>query len=181
MNAAGRPGGGWVMGAAWCTLSAMGLRTVLLRHTLSDGSWHYDWLIERATVGTSPERVSSDDPDPRVLVSFRTLVRVDEAMTCFEAVRVGDHRRSYLDYEGPISRDRGVVVRVASGVTAGFDEEDPMRPRVVVRFDREAEGGDGPARPGEGGVEGRVGEVVEWVGRAMEGGDTWRFERGEGA
>lgn len=25
--------------------------------------------------------------------------------------RIGDHRRAYLDYEGPVSRDRGHVVR----------------------------------------------------------------------
>jgi hypothetical protein len=142
----------------------MRLRTVLLKHTLSDGSWHYDWLIERAAGAGAAESAFAGEPDPRVLMSFRTMVRVDEATTPFEAVRVEDHRRSYLDYEGPISGGRGEVVRVAAGATAGFDEADSARPRVVVRFD--------------GGAARAVGQVVEWVGRAVEG-ERWRFERGD--
>jgi hypothetical protein len=30
--------------------------------------------------------------------------------------RIADHRRSYLDYEGPVSGNRGQVIRVESGV-----------------------------------------------------------------
>src|SRR5262249_34007473 len=32
------------------------------------------------------------------------------------AVRLGDHRRDYLELEGPLSRGRGTVVRAAAGV-----------------------------------------------------------------
>ena len=31
------------------------------------------------------------------------------------AERIADHRRDYLDYEGPVGGDRGTVRRVASG------------------------------------------------------------------
>jgi hypothetical protein len=30
--------------------------------------------------------------------------------------RLGDHRRDYLDYQGPVSNDRGRVDRVAGGL-----------------------------------------------------------------
>jgi hypothetical protein len=33
-----------------------------------------------------------------------------------EAVRIGDHRKMYLDYEGPVSGDRGKVTRWDVGV-----------------------------------------------------------------
>ncbi len=32
------------------------------------------------------------------------------------AARLGDHRRAYLDYEGPLTRDRGFVTRTDAGV-----------------------------------------------------------------
>ncbi|MEI7658501.1 MAG: hypothetical protein WCK33_10585 [Phycisphaerae bacterium] len=74
--------------------------TVLLRHVLADGSWHFDWMI---------------DPGPeRPLITFRTAAFVPDA-SGFEAERIGDHRRVYLTYEGPLSGRRGEVSRVAEG------------------------------------------------------------------
>jgi len=74
----------------------------LLRHTLADGTFHYDWMIQ-----TAP---ASD------LLTFRCGVRIDEAATdSFEAERLPDHRQRYLAYEGPLSGGRGEVERVASG------------------------------------------------------------------
>ncbi|HED52879.1 MAG TPA: hypothetical protein ENJ00_01590 [Phycisphaerales bacterium] len=80
------------------------LRTVLLRHSLPDGSWHHDWLVQC-------------DPDPAAPVpTFRTSARVDDREpTGFDALRIGDHRPLYLAYEGPISGGRGEVSRVAAG------------------------------------------------------------------
>lgn len=37
---------------------------------------------------------------------------------------IGDHRLEYLDYEGPVSRDRGRVVRLDAGEYAGLPGED---------------------------------------------------------
>jgi hypothetical protein len=39
------------------------------------------------------------------------LARTD----CVAVQRLGDHRREYLNYTGPISGDRGSVIRVAEG------------------------------------------------------------------
>ena len=43
--------------------------------------------------------------------------------------RLGDHRKAYLDYEGPVSQDRGQVQRVDSG-TADVVDRDDLRWRI---------------------------------------------------
>lgn len=79
-------------------------RTVLLRHELPDGTWHFDWMIERAT------------DVQRRLLTFRIRWRVDlAAMGTFGGERAGDHLAAYLDFEGPVSGGRGRVARVAAG------------------------------------------------------------------
>ncbi len=79
------------------------MRMVLLRHDLPDGSSHFDWMVEPSDPG-------------RGLVSFRVHTRIDHPeITRFEAERIGEHRRDYLSYEGPVSGGRGVVTRVANG------------------------------------------------------------------
>lgn len=76
-------------------------RTVLLLHQLPDGSSHFDWLTET-------------DPDGPLL-SFRLQDRPDRPTRSFRAQRLPDHRPAYLDYEGPVSGNRGEVRRIASG------------------------------------------------------------------
>ncbi len=44
-----------------------------------------------------------------------------------EAMALGDHRRMYLDYEGPVSGDRGTVRRWDAGL---FDEETGSTPEA---------------------------------------------------
>jgi len=78
-------------------------RTVILKHSLPDGSWHYDWLIQ----------INQDDAMP--LLTFRTGHRRPDELGNFQAERISDHRAFYLDYEGPISEGRGEVIRVAAG------------------------------------------------------------------
>lgn len=66
---------------------------------------HFDWLIE----------MEPDGP----LFAFRTNIRPDVVSGChglsFAAQRLPDHRRKYLEYEGPIAGNRGVVTRCAEG------------------------------------------------------------------
>ncbi len=87
------------------------LRMALLRHTLPDGSWHFDWLIEHAA---GAERV----------MTFRAGVRVDEGAAGAEVTRLADHRRVYLEYEGEVSGGRGEVRRVAEGRCGGVVVEE---------------------------------------------------------
>lgn len=77
-------------------------RFVVLRHSVPDGSWHLDWMIE-----TRP----SAGPDDRSLLTFRTTSLPTESPT-FEAERIGDHRACYLDFEGHLGAGRGLVTRV---------------------------------------------------------------------
>ena len=78
--------------------------TVLLRHDSPEGTGHYDWLLE------SPE-----DPGG-ALIAFRVDTRIDEPGAMgFSGVRMPDHRRVYLTYEGEIGGNRGTVARVAEG------------------------------------------------------------------
>ncbi len=74
------------------------MRFAILQHTGIPAP-HFDLLIE-----TGP-----DD----LLLTFR-LEQWPITSLC-DIVRQQDHRRIYLDYEGPISRNRGQVRRVASG------------------------------------------------------------------
>ncbi|MCA9295479.1 MAG: hypothetical protein KC983_03160 [Phycisphaerales bacterium] len=114
------------------------LPTVQLRHVLhaaedaptvrdgtsaADGSWHIDWLL-----------ATSDEPTD-LLTSYRLpavlhTLRVGEELAC---ERIADHRPAYLTYEGPISRDRGAVIRVAAGRWRYLDP-DPLRLRIEVRW-----------------------------------------------
>jgi hypothetical protein len=121
------------------------MRMVLLRHELPDGTWHFDWMIEPA--------------EGYGLVTFRVSARVDDPETTqFDAERIGEHRREYLEYEGAVSGGRGTVVRVAAGWVEGVSEWDG---EIVVRGEM-------------GGCAG------VWTGRrgAESEGDVWRFVRG---
>ena len=94
--------------------SELQLPTVLLRHTLTDGSQHVDWMIAR---DGSPEGK---------LVTFRLPDRLD-ALPLHHHMpieHIADHRRAYLHYEGPISRGRGQVVQLATGEVLQCDGSD---------------------------------------------------------
>ena len=82
--------------------------TVLLRHTLPDGSHHFDWLLAR----------DADGP----LLTFRLQTDISSDGGRFEGLLLPDHRRAYLEYEGPISRNRGHVIRVAQGACEVISE-----------------------------------------------------------
>lgn len=79
------------------------MRTVILKHTLPDGSWHHDWLVQHTDLALVPTwRTGHARPD-------------DPALDAFNADRIGEHRVHYLDYEGTVSGNRGRVERVARG------------------------------------------------------------------
>jgi len=129
-------------------------RTVLLRHELPDGSWHFDWLLEH-----------TDHPDP-LLAAFRVWVPV-HSTGAFEAQRMQDHRALYLEYEGPLSQGRGSVVRVQTGACKILVDA----PRAFIA---EAAFGDGPLLRYEGEAtgalgDGMAGDMVDMVE------STWRF------
>ncbi len=109
----------------------MTLRFVILRHEGVPDP-HFDLMFE--TAPGSP------------LTTWRSPAWPIDRPT--PLVRLGEHRRAYLDYEGPISRDRGFVRRVEAGTcridraddgtfwTVRFPDESPA-PLSLKRVDAE--------------------------------------------
>lgn len=89
------------------------LRYVVLKHrlptprsaaesdSLDQRGDHFDWMFETEAglLTWATERMPAIDRE-----------------TLIDALSLPLHRHAYLDYEGPISRDRGTVSRVESGV-----------------------------------------------------------------
>ncbi len=92
--------------------------TVVLEHRLSDHDFHFDWLIDRD--GRSPLLTFRIPPPslvqgaPGARLPGCPLLSIAPPAS-FTAERIADHRRLYLDYEGPISGGRGEVRRIAAG------------------------------------------------------------------
>jgi hypothetical protein len=82
-------------GASYRSLPPSG-RFVVLEH--DHPHLHWDFMLEANGV----------------LVTWR-LPWPPRTGTC-EAVKLGDHRLAYLDYEGPVSGDRGIVKRWDAGI-----------------------------------------------------------------
>ena len=74
-------------------------RFVILHHRVEGGE-HWDLMLEHG----------------EVLLTWQ-LSRMPAGPESFPvpAKRIGDHRKAYLTYEGPISGNRGTVRRVAEG------------------------------------------------------------------
>jgi hypothetical protein len=80
-------------------------RFVVLHHT-GHGEPHFDLMLEvDGEAGLRAWRLSSWPPGPGMTVT-----------------PLPGHRRVYLEYEGPVSRDRGQVRRVAAGTWSGAVE-----------------------------------------------------------
>ncbi|HBP22138.1 MAG TPA: hypothetical protein DEA08_30690 [Planctomycetes bacterium] len=88
---------------------------VVQEHQVAPGDLHYDLMIEAG----------------EVLVTFQ----LDEAPRAEGVVgrRSFDHRRRYLDYEGPISQDRGEVRIWDRGQVEDL-EGDPRASSYRLRF-----------------------------------------------
>lgn len=82
------------------------MRCAVLRHDEGGGQVHFDWMLAR------------EHPPSTGLETFRVSVRPDTAANgdTLALVPLGDHRLRYLTYEGPLSKNRGYVQRVASGL-----------------------------------------------------------------
>ncbi len=104
---------------------------------------HYDWMVQRSGMGPGAP-----------LLTFRVSERIDLGQSfSFEAERLPDHRAAYLDFEGPISGNRGEVRRVCRGQ---MDIEHDANWRCSIR-----------------GVLGEADGL--WEGRARDGGLRWDF------
>jgi hypothetical protein len=95
-------------------LAALPLPTVQLQHFLPDGASHIDWMIAQDSAGRLP------------LMTFRLSKPLHDFPldTCEPADRLPDHRSIYLHYEGPVSNNRGRVVRLATGCVESIRQID---------------------------------------------------------
>ncbi|WP_442482261.1 DNA polymerase ligase N-terminal domain-containing protein [Aeoliella sp. SH292] len=85
----------------------MPLRLVLLRHDVPGDFGrprHWDLLLERA-----------DDCWTWAIEILPAAFGGDSNSTSVSAIRLANHRKHYLDYEGPVSDGRGQVARVLTG------------------------------------------------------------------
>lgn len=88
-------------------------------------SSHWDFMV--ATNDDGPLRTWALDAAP-------DFDRGDDfAIT---AQSLPDHRREYLEYEGPVSGDRGSVSRVASG-TATWERKTPGAEKILLRLEND--------------------------------------------
>jgi hypothetical protein len=97
----------------------MSLTYVILRHEGIDDP-HFDLLFE-----TSPS-------DP--LTTWRSPAWPITGPT--DLLKLSDHRREYLEYEGPVGGDRGYVKRVARGEYGPWVCEDT---RWLIAFEDRSE------------------------------------------
>lgn len=100
--------------------------TVVLLHTLPDGNFHFDWLIE------IPNR-----SDEHRLRSFRT--DSDPSLwhsgQLFPVEQLRNHRAHYLSHEGSIGSNRGSVVQVTRGCCDLYHAAGESELSVVIRWD----------------------------------------------
>ncbi len=76
---------------------------VILHHVQADGH-HWDLMLDMGEALATWQLAS----DPAGLAP-------SDSREAIPARRIGDHRRDYLSYEGPVSRGRGNVTRVDKG------------------------------------------------------------------
>ena len=102
-------------------------RFVVLRHELPPNlgrANHWDLMLEQA------DRVDAG-PDDACLLTFEVLAAPETWCGMMKVRRLQDHRRYYLNYQGPISGDRGVVTRVTAGTFVWLNAS-PNRIQVEI-------------------------------------------------
>ena len=130
-------------------------RFVVLQHCDRDGV-HFDLMIEN---GAKLATWKMPDPPERC---------GPHGQACR---RIGEHRRLYLDYEGPISDDRGEVRRHDAG-TCRVTIERPRSPtqRWVADFEGTQLRGRWVLEPAEQGDQCRHARPDQWRLRRLEAG-----------
>ncbi len=97
----------------------MPARFVILHHQVAGGE-HWDLMLERGDV----------------LLTWQLCREpVDRFGLPIRAKRIGDHRKAYLEYEGPIKGNRGHVRRVDAG-NVQFEEITACRYVVAIEGKR---------------------------------------------
>jgi hypothetical protein len=91
-------------------------RYVILQHDIS-GASHFDFMLETGDVLKTWSLPKPPAPGVEI-----------------DAEALPDHRLAYLDYEGPVSGDRGSVARWDRGI---YDVEQESESELIVRLSGE--------------------------------------------
>lgn len=97
-------------------------RFVVLYHELPetlDRPNHYDFMLESG----------------HVLLAWAMENPLETGLTLM-AQRLNDHRKEYLDYQGPVSGDRGQVSRIMSGHYRPVENANPTTTTVILTFEQ---------------------------------------------
>lgn len=107
---------------------------VILLHTLADGTFHFDWLLEMQPPS------DASDTDAKTLFAFRLACTPDELQPRgdmpMQALPL--HRRLYLTYEGEVSSNRGSVQRIRSGRVITAAASQARQAMLEIRWDADA-------------------------------------------
>lgn len=104
----------------------------LVLHEELGGKFHFDWLLGRV--------VKSADSDARVVRTFRTTKRVDQAIEHggMAIQPIADHRWLYLHLPQPhtLSDERGTVTPLARGWWRAIEgNSDSLDETIEIRWD----------------------------------------------
>ncbi|MGL6193201.1 MAG: DNA polymerase ligase N-terminal domain-containing protein [Thermoguttaceae bacterium] len=93
---------------------------VILKHTLLDGSYHFDFMFECGAA------LLTWSVPAKLVEESETSKDKNETLTKNEfrngaVTRLPDHRKIYLEYEGEISKGRGSVERIDTGTWNGSE------------------------------------------------------------
>ena len=97
----------------------MNLNYSIIKHTLSDYTFHYDFLIKKN--------------DILQCWQFSSIANIEIGELIF-CKKIFDHRLKYLNYQGPISNNRGKVQIIQNGFLEIIIQEDNL---VRFRIDSE--------------------------------------------
>ena len=113
----------------FCDNADMPHRFVLLRHECPEGfskPSHWDFMLEAEGVLLTWELC-------QLPAAWSTALGLEtqEYPSTVPAARLADHRLDYLQYEGPLSGDRGSVRRVACGT---YEVREENAQRLIVEL-----------------------------------------------
>ena len=89
----------------------MPFRFVLLRHNTTANRFHWDFLFEESAACKTFSVTQESAEEAQITNDLECV-----------AERLADHRLAYLDYEGPVSGNRGFVERLDRGTYETIDD-----------------------------------------------------------
>ena len=98
--------------------------------SIANGSEHWDWLFESEIATPEHPDIERSDANARSLLTWATDPLSgpprDGCHSPTPAIRLANHRRLYLDFEGDLDGERGSVRRIAWGDYSLIEQTDEL-------------------------------------------------------